>query len=100
MELGALLIPILIVLSGAIAIAGNAVGRNIGRRRLSLLIRLLRGRHEDAPEVRTFRGAAFRLRFAQPPAYETDGEWNRARSAELQIETLPGALQVLVPSGA
>lgn len=37
MELGALLIPILIVLSGAIAIVGNAVGRNIGRRRLSLL---------------------------------------------------------------
>lgn len=37
MELGALLIPVLIVLSGAIAIVGNAVGRNIGRRRLSLL---------------------------------------------------------------
>lgn len=36
MELGALLIPVLIVLSGAIAIVGNAVGRNIGRRRLSL----------------------------------------------------------------
>lgn len=36
MELGALLIPVLILLSGAIAIVGNAVGRNIGRRRLSL----------------------------------------------------------------
>jgi len=35
-ELGALLIPVLIVLSGAIALVGNAVGRNIGRRRLSL----------------------------------------------------------------
>lgn len=37
MELGALLIPVLIVLSGAIALVGNAVGRNIGRRRLTLL---------------------------------------------------------------
>jgi len=36
MELGALLIPVLIVLSGAIALVGNAVGRNIGRRRLSI----------------------------------------------------------------
>jgi len=36
-ELGTLLIPVLIVLSGAIALVGNAVGRNIGRRRLSLL---------------------------------------------------------------
>ncbi|HXF82767.1 MAG TPA: DUF3084 domain-containing protein [bacterium] len=37
MELGALLIPVLIILSGAIALVGNAVGRNIGRRRLTLL---------------------------------------------------------------
>lgn len=36
MELGVLLIPLLILLSGAIALVGNAVGRNIGRRRLSL----------------------------------------------------------------
>lgn len=43
MELGALLIPILIVVSGAIALAGNAVGRGIGRRRLSLFG--LRPRH-------------------------------------------------------
>lgn len=37
MELGVLLIPILILMSGAIALVGNAVGRNIGRRRLTLL---------------------------------------------------------------
>ena len=37
MELGALLIPVLILLSGAIALVGNAVGRGIGRRRLTLL---------------------------------------------------------------
>lgn len=43
MELGVLLIPLLILLSGTIALVGNAVGRNIGRRRLSLLG--LRPRH-------------------------------------------------------
>ncbi|MBI2246595.1 MAG: DUF3084 domain-containing protein [Armatimonadetes bacterium] len=37
MELGVLLIPILIILSGAIALVGNIVGRNIGRQRLTLL---------------------------------------------------------------
>jgi uncharacterized protein (DUF3084 family) len=42
-ELGVLLIPILIIVSGAIALAGNAVGRGIGRRRLSLFG--LRPRH-------------------------------------------------------
>src|SRR5713226_5880971 len=36
MEPGVLLIPVLIALSGGIALVGNAVGRGIGRRRLSL----------------------------------------------------------------
>ncbi len=36
MELGPILIPILILLSGAIALVGNIVGRSIGRGRLSL----------------------------------------------------------------
>jgi uncharacterized protein (DUF3084 family) len=36
MEPGVLLVPVLIALSGAIALVGNAVGRGIGRRRLSL----------------------------------------------------------------
>ena len=46
------------------------------------------------------RAATFRLRFAGPPAYETDGEWNRAGSSELTIGTRPAALRVLVPSPA
>ena len=36
MELGPILIPVLILLSGTIALIGNIVGRNIGRARLSL----------------------------------------------------------------
>ena len=40
------------------------------------------------------------LRFDAPPAYETDGEWHRAASADLTVEAVPGALRVLVPREA
>jgi YegS/Rv2252/BmrU family lipid kinase len=69
-------------------------------RRLGILGRLLRARHEAAPEVRTTRAACYRLRFDKPPAYETDGEWNQAREPELGVEAVPAALQVLVPRPA
>ncbi|HEV8353704.1 MAG TPA: DUF3084 domain-containing protein [bacterium] len=36
MELGIVLIPVLVLISGAIALIGNRIGREIGRRRLSL----------------------------------------------------------------
>lgn len=65
--------------------------------RLGALVRLLRGTHARMPEVATARSGSFRLTFDAPPAYETDGEWNRARSAELVVSTLPGALRVLAP---
>jgi diacylglycerol kinase (ATP) len=68
--------------------------------RVGLLVRLLRGTHARASSVVSFAGRSFRLRFDRPPAYETDGEWNQAESAELEIETLPGALRVLVPASA
>lgn len=65
--------------------------------RLGLMQKLVAGRHLEAPQVGLRRFARLRLAFEEPPAYETDGEWNRARSAEMQVETLPGALDVLVP---
>lgn len=70
------------------------------RRRFPVLLSLLRGTHGRAPEVRTRRARSFRLRFAGPPAYETDGEWNRAGSSEVNIGTRPAALRVLVPARA
>jgi diacylglycerol kinase family enzyme len=66
-------------------------------RRLSALLRLLRGTHGAMPEVATARAPSFRLTFGTPPTYETDGEWNRARSTELQVEIVPSALRVLAP---
>jgi len=73
--------------------------RNMGlARRLGIMGKLLRGTHESAPEVVASRASRYRLRFDAPPAYETDGEWNRARSGELLVESLPAALAVLAPA--
>ena len=70
-------------------------------RRLDIMQRLLRGVHEGSPFVKSDRASRLRLRFVsgEPPTYETDGEWNRAKSAEVEIETLPGALRVLASDG-
>jgi diacylglycerol kinase (ATP) len=69
-------------------------------RRLGLMQRLRRGRHHGSPGVEDGKGRCFTLRFAAPPAYEIDGEWAQAHTAEIRIDTLPAALRVLVPGDA
>jgi diacylglycerol kinase (ATP) len=65
--------------------------------RVSALVGLLRGTHLRHPSVTAAAASRLVYRFAAPPAYETDGEWNQARSAEIVIESVPRALLVLVP---
>lgn len=65
--------------------------------RLPLMQRLMQGTHVGSAGVTLTRAARFTLRFDEPPSFETDGEWNRATTRELLVETLPGALSVLVP---
>jgi len=65
--------------------------------RVSALVRLLRGTHLHHPQVESVSAARLVLRFPAPPAYETDGEWNQARSAEVAVEAVPRALAMLVP---
>ncbi len=65
--------------------------------RLGVMLRLLRGRHLGHPKVEAVSTSRLVCRFDAPPSYETDGEWNRARAAELVIEAVPRALSVLVP---
>jgi diacylglycerol kinase (ATP) len=65
--------------------------------RVEAMVRLLIGNHAGHSKVETFASPRLVCRFDQPPTYETDGEWNRARSAELVIEAVPKALSVLVP---
>jgi diacylglycerol kinase (ATP) len=66
--------------------------------RLGAMQRLLSGRHLDHPRVEVASSSRVVCRFDAPPSYETDGEWNRARSAEVVIDCVPGALPVLVPA--
>jgi diacylglycerol kinase (ATP) len=66
--------------------------------RVNALVRLLRGSHLKHPRVTAVSASRLVCRFAAPPAYETDGEWNQARSAEVVIEAVPQALGVLVPA--
>jgi YegS/Rv2252/BmrU family lipid kinase len=66
--------------------------------RVSALARLLRGTHVRHPRVTAATAARFVYRFEKPPAYETDGEWNQARSAEVVVEAVPRALRVMVPA--
>jgi YegS/Rv2252/BmrU family lipid kinase len=65
--------------------------------RVSALVRLLRGTHVRHPRVTAAAAKHLVYRFEAPPAYETDGEWNQARSSEVVVEAVPRALRVLVP---
>jgi YegS/Rv2252/BmrU family lipid kinase len=69
-------------------------------RRLALIQRVRRGTHGGCAEVMARRSPCYRLFFDAPPAYEVDGELRRARSAELEVTTLPGALEILTPAWA
>jgi diacylglycerol kinase (ATP) len=69
-------------------------------RRLGAIVQLLMGTHRANRRVEVMSAGRYRLRFEAPPAYEADGEWNRATSSELSIEVLPSALSVLVPEPA
>lgn len=68
--------------------------------RVGIMQKLRAGTHLSSPHLTASKGRAFTLRFPEPPAYETDGEWNRAASREVRIETVAGALDVLTPPGA
>jgi diacylglycerol kinase family enzyme len=46
------------------------------------------------PLVLSEQASKFTLRFGAPPAYETDGEYNTAKSSTIEISCIPGALRV------
>ena len=66
--------------------------------RLGLIGSLVRGTHLSHPRVTASRASRYELRFPKPPAYETDGEWRQARTADLEVRNIPKALEVLVPA--
>ncbi len=91
---------------GAFRIAPNArvddgaldlveVGDVRGLSRVPLLLRALWGAHLSHPAVTTRQAAAFTLRFAGPPSWEGDGDLRRARSDEVRVSCVRGALRVI-----
>jgi diacylglycerol kinase (ATP) len=63
--------------------------------RMRLFAAATKGTHVTAPEVLVEQAPSFTLEFAEPPAFETDGEYNRASGAVVQIDCLPQALRVV-----
>lgn len=68
--------------------------------RLKLLAAVPNGRHIGNPNVIVEQSESFTLTFSEAPAYETDGEYNRALSATLEVTCIPRALRVVTPHGA
>lgn len=65
--------------------------------RISMLAAAPSGKHVRNALVLSEQAPRFILRFDSPPAYETDGEYNRASSSTLEISCVPRALRVATP---
>jgi len=68
-------------------------------RRLRIFIAALRGTHSGMSGVRFERRFSLGLKFDSPQQMEVDGELRAAKSAELLIECIPGALSVVAAPG-
>ncbi len=66
-------------------------------RRARLFGAATKGTHVAHAEVVTEQAPTFTLQFPTPPAYETDGEYNRAASTRLEVRCVPAALRVVAP---
>jgi diacylglycerol kinase (ATP) len=67
--------------------------------RISMLAGAPSGRHVRNPLVLSEQASKFTLKFGAPPDYETDGEYNTAKSSTIEISCVPGALRVVAPMG-
>ncbi len=65
--------------------------------RMRLFAAATKGTHVLAPEVLVEQSPSFTLEFPVPPAFETDGEYNRATGAAVHVECVPRALRVVTP---
>lgn len=65
--------------------------------RISMLAAAPSGKHVRNALVLSEQAASFSLTFSAPPAYETDGEYNRASSTTIEISCVPRALRVATP---
>ena len=56
-----------------------------------------KGKHMTHPSVIAEQAGRFTLTFPEAPAYETDGEYNRAHSKVVEVSCVPKALRLVVP---
>ena len=75
-----------------------AIGNASPLTRMRLFQMAEKGDHVRSPFVHTRRSGGFRVRFAEPPKYEVDGEVWQADEAEVVVEVVPRALKVMVPA--
>jgi diacylglycerol kinase (ATP) len=66
--------------------------------RLKLFNLAERGRHIASDRVTILDDDGFRLRFAEPPRFEMDGDVRKSSDATIDVRVLPRALSVLVPA--
>ncbi len=64
-------------------------------RRVTLFHSVINGRHMALPEVHAKRAPRVSLRFLEPPAFEADGEYRLASSAEVEVACVPSALRIV-----
>ncbi len=64
-------------------------------KRLGLFAAAVKGTHVAKPGVNVEQSARFTLTFSAPPAYETDGEYRRAKAAQLEVACVAAALRVV-----
>jgi len=67
-------------------------------RRMNLFGAVAKGTHHTLSEVIIEQSPSFTVQFSAPPAYETDGEYRQAKTAELEIACVPGALRIVAPA--
>jgi diacylglycerol kinase (ATP) len=65
--------------------------------RMRLFAAATKGTHVMSREVLVEQSPSFTLEFPAPPAFETDGEYHRAKGATVQIDCVPQALRVVTP---
>jgi diacylglycerol kinase (ATP) len=63
--------------------------------RLKLFNLAERGRHVSSDRVEILTDTSFRIRFAEPPRFEMDGDVRKSSEATIDVSILPGALQVV-----
>ena len=57
-----------------------------------------KGLHTRSSRVHIIGASRFRVSFAAPPRFEIDGDVFQATGAEVEVEVLPGALELVAPA--